>query len=159
MKRNKVKIDLRDLALFNSTKWYLVGRKNNNYWKDNKLRKLHRLIMKAASHEFVDHINGDRNDNRRRNLRITTRSGNNQNAGKRKDGRSKWKGVYPIKNTTDKVWAAHIRVNKKRTFLGAFSNQEDAATVYNFAAAELHGEFARFNVVPQPWLEGSNEAK
>jgi hypothetical protein len=34
-----------------------------------------------------------------------------------------------------------------------FKNPEDAATAYNFAAAELHGEFARYNTVTQPWLD------
>lgn len=43
------------------------------------------------------------------------------------------------------------RVSNKH--IGSFQDKYDAATAYNFAAAELHGEFAVFNTVQQPWLE------
>jgi hypothetical protein len=41
----------------------------------------------------------------------------------------------------------------KGEYVGLFNNEEDAATVYNFLAAESFGEFSYFNSVPQPWLE------
>jgi len=159
MNVNKVKIDLRDLWLWNKFAWNFTGPKGNQYFACTvytpvKQRlKLHRVLTGAVSGNVVDHKNGDTSDNRRCNLRITDKTGNNQNARKRKDGASRWKGVYPIFNTTDKVWAAHIRANKVRRFLGCFISQEDAATAYNFAAAELHGEFAVYNTIQQPWLE------
>jgi hypothetical protein len=153
MRVNKVKIDLRDLKLFNSRRWFYTGLPGNEYWVDNQSNRLHRLIMRPAEGMVVDHINGDKHDNRRCNLRVCTQHQNNYNARKRRDGLSRWKGVYPVNNTTSKVWAAHIRADKRRSYLGCFEEEACAATAFNFAAAELHGEFAVYNTVPQPWLE------
>lgn len=103
---------------------------------------MHRVILGLTSpNQISDHINGNKIDNRRANLRVCTRTENNRNRRGviRKNG---YKGVYLQTNTGR--WAAEA--NHK--YLGAFATAEEAALAYNRAALELHGEFARLNVVP-----------
>ena len=58
---------------------------------------VHRVIMNAPKGMDVDHINGDRLDNRKENLRICTRSQNSQNKKSRRDSKSGYKGVYEVR--------------------------------------------------------------
>lgn len=103
---------------------------------------LHRFIMGAKSSEFVDHVNGDKLDCRRSNLRISSVAGNNQNRRPTKHS-SKYKGVYWKK--TKKRWIASIYMNGKQFWLGTFHNEKTAASAYDEAARELFGEFAYLN--------------
>jgi len=91
--------------------------------------------------EFVDHINGDRNDNRINNLRPCTHSQNLANGSVRK-GTSRFKGV---RSSGFGGWAANIKVNKKCTYLGTFTVEADAARAYDVAALNSFGSFARTN--------------
>jgi hypothetical protein len=113
----------------------------------NKFRVLgiHRLLLDVPTDKVCDHINGDTLDNRRENIRPASIAENMRN---RSSGCG-WKGVKDCGGS----FAAAIGFNKKRIHLGTFKDAADAAQAYNFAAAELHGEFARYNEVPQPWLE------
>ena len=91
------------------------------------------------STDQVDHINGDRADNRLANLRIATRSQNCQNAFIRKDNISGFKGVgFDVKR---KKWRARITANKKCKWIGYFDKIEEAHAAYCQAAKELHGTF------------------
>lgn len=100
-----------------------------------RYRLLHRYLMglKTGDQPEVDHINGDRADNRRENLRLATRS---QNATNRRGVN----GVYWCKNR--ERWCAHIAVNKKRMSLGRFVRQEDALAARIAAEQKYQGEFA-----------------
>ena len=91
---------------------------------------------------MVDHINGDRADNRFCNLRATDPSGNAHNAKLRKDSKSGLKGVTWC--NTNKKWMAQIRIAARTKFLGHFDNKHDAHEAYRSAAVELHKEFANF---------------
>lgn len=116
----------------------------NCYAPDNKKDslRLQRLIMGAQKGQIVDHINGNPLDNRRRNLRITNYTGNNQNATKRKDGiTSKYKGVSTYGNR----WKAQIQYNKKKKHIGYYNTELEAAIAYNEAAVKYHGEYAKVN--------------
>lgn len=105
---------------------------------------LHRMIMNPSKGLQVDHINGDRLDNRKSNLRICTSADNSRN---RKNIKGVYKGVYFSKK--NKNWVAQITKNYKCLHIGSFLNQEDAACAYNLKAKELHGEFAHLNNVVQ----------
>jgi hypothetical protein len=98
----------------------------------------------------VDHINCNRIDNRKSNLRHATRSQNVRNTIPRTDTSSKFKGVHWHK--ASKKWMTRIYINGKRKFIGSFNNEYDAALAYNAAAAEHYGEFARLNHIPS-WQE------
>lgn len=85
--------------------------------------------------KYIDHINNIRADNRIENLRAVTKAQNGAN--------QKVKGVSWNKQA--KKWQAHIGVNGKRSYLGYFTNEIDAARAYNAAALKHFGEFARTN--------------
>lgn len=89
----------------------------------------------------VDHINGDKHDNRWANLRAATRQQNQFNRAARKDNTSGAKGVYFDKRSGK--WAAQIRHNGKRLNLGLHADVASAAKAYEEASKVLHGEFAR----------------
>jgi len=102
---------------------------------------LHRFLMEPCGME-VDHVNGDGLDNRRVNLRRSTHAQNLRNTVKRADNTSGLKGVCFHKQC--RKWKAQIRLNGKNRHLGLFATSEAAHQAYCTAAAELHGEFARF---------------
>jgi hypothetical protein len=90
----------------------------------------------------IDHINGNRSDNRIANLRLATPLENNRNQGKRSGTSSAYKGVSWYKRK--KKWVAQIRMNGRSTHLGYFHDEEAAHYAYCAAAAREFGEFARF---------------
>jgi hypothetical protein len=89
----------------------------------------------------VDHRNGDKLDNRRRNLRAATTSQNKANEGIRRNNTSGFKGVY-WSAWADK-WMAKIKVNYKDIYLGYYRRKVDAARAYNQAARRHLGEYAQ----------------
>ncbi len=106
---------------------------------------MHRLVMRAEPGHIVDHINGDRFDNLRSNLRFCTHQQNIQNMAIR-GGTSQYKGVcHCPSHRGTKKWRAQINRYERRTFLGYFRLEEAAARRYDEAAVELFGEFANLN--------------
>ena len=108
--------------------------------------KAHRIAF-AIFHgrwpgEMVDHINGDKADNRIENLREATRSQNLQNQ-RRRRGSSRFKGV--TWHSAANKWHAQIRLNKQNHRLGYFEDERKAAEAYDMAAREKFGGFARLN--------------
>ncbi|QDV72476.1 HNH endonuclease [Botrimarina mediterranea] len=107
--------------------------------------KMHRLIMNAPDGFDVDHINNDKLDNRRVNLRLCSRAQNCRNRGPQANNPSGLKGVFFDRQ--HRRWTAQIRFDQRRYFLGRFTNPFDAAAAYDRAAKQHFGEFA--------WLNGS----
>ncbi|MES2408775.1 MAG: HNH endonuclease [Patescibacteria group bacterium] len=103
------------------------------------------IIGKPNKGYNVDHINGDRLDNRRSNLRICTAAENMRNRKLNKDNTSGFKGVvfYKVLNK----WGSGIKFNGKFHYLGLFITKEEAAEVYNKKAKELHKQFAKLNII------------
>lgn len=94
----------------------------------------------------VDHINGNRLDNRKSNLRLCTRTENNHNMKLSSRNKSGAKGVYVQSKNRLRV---SIMVNGKNIYIGTFPNTEaglkQAKTAYNNAAIKYYGEFAYLN--------------
>ncbi len=95
-----------------------------------------RIVYGYWPSDQLDHINGNRADNRIANLREATDAQNRQNTAKRIDNKSGYVGVYyaPWAN----AWRAEIRVAGVRRKLGYFSAPELAHAAYSKAKAELH---------------------
>jgi len=146
-----------DLAAW---RWYpkkassgsIYAQRNISRWRGKDIdeaneRLLHRIILerklgrRLIEGERPDHINGDRLDNRRANIRLATRSQNAQNVSKHKDNKSGYKGVHWAAGR--EKWCAMIMANGKRYNLGYFTTAEIAYQAYCEAARRLHGEFAR----------------
>jgi HNH endonuclease len=144
-------IDAQDVDLVGPFNWFLRGRTSvsRGYAARNKRAVgrgttfLHSDLLYPAQGEEVDHINGDTLDNRRRNLRIATRTGNVRNAPLRLDNTSGLKGVrwHP----PSRKWCCTIVVNYKHVHLGLFDDKGLAAAIYDAAAVYYFGEFARTN--------------
>lgn len=111
-----------------------------------KLR-LHRLILGIEDGPDVDHINGNKLDNRKCNLRRCTRSENLRNRIKSKDVR----GVYLRTGKKYSHWFSVIQLPnskpKKQKYLGSFKTRKEAAQAFIKASLELHGEFSPYKGV------------
>ncbi len=108
-----------------------------------KNQRLHRLIMNLTDRNLeVDHINGNKLDNRRSNLRIVTRFQNAKNVGPHKDKKGPYKGVYYKSKNTFRVVIQADGVTHRRF---GFRTEEEAARAYDELAKQLHGEFAYLN--------------
>ena|ERR1700722_7780625 len=89
----------------------------------------------------IDHINGNRADNRWENLRVVTRKQNSMNHGKRSDNSSGSRGVYWL--TQKKKWLAKIVIDSKPIYLGIYSSIEDATNARRAGEEKYCGDFRR----------------
>ncbi len=114
---------------------------------DNKpfTLRMHRLIALPHDNEFTDHINQDKLDNRRSNLRVCSTHNNSCNREKQKNNTSGYKGVY--KRDDSPKWEARIQIKSKQISLGWYSSKHLAAVAYNNAALHHFGEFAYLNQI------------
>jgi len=114
---------------------------------EGRCYKAHRLAWLITYGKWpsghLDHINGDRADNRIANLRMATVAGNMQNRGKMPSNKSGFKGVWF--RLQRKRWVASISVDGRQRHLGTFHTPEQASAAYAEAARRLHGEFARID--------------
>lgn len=104
---------------------------------------MHRFLLNPVSKMQVDHINGDRLDNRRTNLRICTQSQNCSNRKSSTPNRSGYRGVVLHKSTGK--WRACIKVLQRKISLGLYQDKESAARAYDAAAIKYFGNFSRLN--------------
>lgn len=114
--------------------------------------RMHRIIMRRVlgreldRWELVDHINGDRLDNRRSNLRLCNNSQNGFNRDVPAHNSTGYKGVSRnTYQTGPRPFQANITVNRRKVYLGSFATAQDAARAYDAAARQVAGEFARGN--------------
>jgi len=107
---------------------------------DNVKVYAHRIVFLLENGEWpenqVDHINGNRSDNRRSNLRLATRNQNQHNRSARLDNKLGIKGVCKHKQCNR--YQAKIWVNSKCIHLGLFETQEEAKEAYRVAALKYH---------------------
>jgi hypothetical protein len=135
-----------DEAIVDDNKYYTLIQQT---WSINKEGyvvtsniRMHRLVMEAKKDDpLVDHINGNKLDNRICNLRFSSDGPNNHNKKKRKNASSQYFGV--IKNY--KKYKAQIQKDGIKYRMGTFVNEIEAAKAYDKKALELYGTFANLN--------------
>ena len=113
-----------------------------------KTHTIHQLVAREwvknpGEKQCVDHIDGDRTNNHHENLRYATHAENARNKSKRANTTSKYYGVCFHKKANK--WNAQIQIEGRRTNLGFFTDEKEAAAVFNKAAVEHYKEFARLN--------------
>lgn len=135
------RVKVGDIAghLQKSRGYFVVGIDKNEYG-------LHRMIF-LYHHGYltdglqVDHIDGDKINNRIENLRESTTAQNSYNSKLRVDNKSGVKGISWFKGK----WVVHVRIPGKHLYLGRFVTLEEAKAVIEKARNEHHGDFARHN--------------
>lgn len=148
--KNQVAIvDANDFEELSQFKWFaLPGNKPEEFYaarmkpSDNsKFIFMHREILGVTNPEiYVDHENHNTLDNRRKNIRIATKSQNQYNRSKQANNTSGFKGV----SFWQGKWHAQIGHKNQLIHIGAFNTPEEANEAYKAKAIELHKEFARF---------------
>ena len=112
--------------------------------------RMHRVLLSAKdSNIYVDHINRDKLDNRRSNLRLATNSENQLNTISWSTSTTGYKGVTKCKRLNR--YRASITKDGRYISLGHYVKIEDAAYAYNLTAKKLFGEFARLNNLPKDY--------
>ena len=136
-------VDDIDFNELNKFKWHLTAGYASRTARSNGKGftvLMHRVIVKPGHGQRIDHISGNKLDNRRSNLRLATNQQNLCNRGKTQKNTSGFKGVfwsYPCAK-----WRAQIAVNGHPKHLGVFDNKEAAYFAYRRAAKKYHGQFA-----------------
>jgi hypothetical protein len=117
---------------------------------DGKAYALHRMIYlwnHGTLPAIIDHIDGNRENNRVENLREATQEQNCLNSKHRSTSKSPYKNVYlqpPAKNADWKRnWVVSLTVKKVRKYVGSFEDLELADLVATEARHLYHGQFAR----------------
>jgi len=140
-------VDAADYEWLSQWKWYICS----GYPARTENRKLvfmHRQIMHPPKGKIVDHMDGNKANNCRCNLRVCSPLENQQNKRKRVGSASRYKGVFYDKSC-DK-WRARCRYGGKTRTIGRFDLEVDAARAYDRAAVLHLDEFARLNF-PEEW--------
>lgn len=123
-------VDDEDFAMVSTMKWVV---NNWGYVVASGNILLHRLVMDAPKDVEVDHINRNKLDNRKTNLRFANRPTQGRNLPVQ--GHSRFPGVYYDK--ANSKWVSQIRSDGRRRTLGRFVDEKDAARAYRAEALKL----------------------
>jgi len=147
---HEVLFDDEDFDLISKYNWeirdggYVVGRLKGS--KKRSSIRMHRLILNLSDPKIItDHINHNKLDNRRENLRICSPAQNSYNKQKHQRNTTGFKGVY----CEDIAFVANIGVDNKLIRIGRFNHKEDAARAYDSAAIHFFGNFAHLNFLDE----------
>lgn len=139
-------IDDDDYAPVSQFKWGVCGgSKDGGYYaahqdKHRKNTYMHRLIIGDTNGLEVDHINRNRLDNRRSNLRLCTSHQNKLNMKLRIDNTTGYKGLRWRDDV--KSWRVNVKIKGKEIQIGYFKNKKDAVRARKDAEAKYYGAFA-----------------
>ena len=137
-------IDYADYPLVKKYRWRVE--KSNGYFAttiDGKAVLLHRMLLPDIPGLVCDHINRNKLDNRRCNLRYATPQENSRNRKKARNNTTGFIGVcWHVRN---KKYVAQIKVDGKIHNLGQFKTSEEAARARDKAALFFFGKFANLN--------------
>lgn len=138
------KIDTEDIPKIKQYSWTIDSKGYPTAFGDDKKRiRVYWLIMGVENKEHIDHINQNKLDNRKKNLRIFSHEWQNMgNQKPRKNNTTGYQGVYKTKSGK---YIARIGIKRKRINLGVYETPEEAALVRDKKALEELGEFAYLN--------------
>lgn len=122
-------------------KGYLNVGHLRKYWK---VHRIVYLLKHGHCPQFIDHINGIKDDNRIENLREADISTNHYNCKKYTNNKSGTKGVYW--HSSNGLWAVKISVKTKAKHIGCFDDLELAELVAMEARDKFHGKYANFGL-------------
>lgn len=150
-------MDDEDFELFGHLPWNVHGRHDNitrNRSASERIlgagQKIYlwREITKCPEGMTVDHVNGNRLDNRRCNLRVCSHKENNWNKGAERRNATGFRGVFFCKPNNN--WSCHFKTpDGRRLTKGGFKSAKDAAQQYDAWALEHRGEFAKPNIAKE----------
>jgi hypothetical protein len=103
--------------------------------------RLARFVLDAPAGLEVDHVNGNKRDNKKSNLRLATKAENQRNKGKYKSNTTGFKGVSFDKSSGK--FEARFKVNGRQYFAGRYATAEEASVAVSHAREIAHGDFAR----------------
>lgn len=137
-------VDDEDYEYLMQWRWHLTaGAYAARDIENKKVIYMHRFLMNAQKGQEIDHINQNKLDNRKSNLRACTRAENMRNTKKRSQNTSGYKGV--TWHDLRKKWAARLKYNYQDIHIGLYNTPIEAARAYDAKAKELFGEFASLN--------------
>jgi hypothetical protein len=138
----RIKVDVDDFEKLNQVSWQVTPKGYAVSEIKTKPVIMHRLVMGIHDPKIqVDHIKGNKLDNRKSQLRLCTNQQNQFNRVKHKRNTSGYRGVY-WKRETQK-WISITIVNKKCHWFGSFQSKKDALIAWNIGVKKIHGKFAR----------------
>jgi len=111
---------------------------------DGRSYQEHRIVFfyhNGYFPQYVDHINGVRDDNRIENLRPATKQQNGANADIYSSNTTGFRGVSYKKRQNK--YESYVRFHGKKIHLGTFASAEEAFIATQNKRKELHGEFFR----------------
>ena len=141
-------VDAADYEWLSQYHWSLYSGGYAARRADGKWITMHREIMQPPEGMVVDHIDRNKANNCRFNLRVCTPDENHHNQAKRADSTSRFKGVSYIKR--DGKCRAVFQFNGHRFWLGYFDDEVEAARAYDYKAVECCGPLALVNL-PEEW--------
>jgi hypothetical protein len=147
-------VDAADFDWINRRNWCLY----NGYAARREKGKtiyLHRAIMQPPQGMVVDHVNHNRLDDTRANLKVCTQRENLRNSEKRRGTASRFRGLYFEKRTGK--WCARIKFEGGYIYIGSFADEIEAARAHDRAAVAYFGEFARLNFLEEWPVERRRE--
>ncbi len=141
------KVDEDDYERCKVIKWYID---KDSYVISSRNGRMHRFIMNSKPGEpMIDHINGDKLDNRKSNLRLATSFQNAQNKLKKEGVTSKYIGVSLVKKSGK--WLCGVsQGNGEKKYNVSFDNEEHAAYWYDVNVLKNYGPGAKINRVDRP---------
>lgn len=143
--------DDEDEDLVENYQWSITEKNQIISSINRQVISLPRLLLKYHGDLQIDHIDRNRLNNHKYNLRLATPAQNLQNRDKFKTygqqiTTSKYKGVTYLWNNN--CWKSQIGYKGNVVYLGCYDTEIEAALAYNYAASILFGEFAKLNDIP-----------
>ena len=141
-------VDDENYEYLNQFSWYVTSngyaRRTIRRGKKNQYIRMHNEIIGTQKNKETDHINRNKLDNRKDNLRIVTRSENSLNKDLQKNNTSGYKGISW--NKKEKKWYSCIKINEKTVSLGRYKSIQGAWL------ARIWGERLYRTQAPNPTL-------